>query len=61
MHGNGLYKWADGRTYEGEYQNDKKHVQKFLKISKIIFTIYIYIYIFDRVLEHIYGRMAENM
>ena len=25
MHGNGVYKWADGRMYEGEYLNDKKH------------------------------------
>ena len=24
MHGQGIYKWADGRRYEGEYLNDKK-------------------------------------
>ena len=24
MHGNGIYKWPDGRTYEGEYKYDKK-------------------------------------
>ena len=24
MHGFGVYKWTDGRLYEGEYQNDKK-------------------------------------
>lgn len=26
MHGKGTYIWKDGRKYEGEYQNDKKHV-----------------------------------
>ena len=25
MHGQGVYTWADGRIYEGEYRNDKKH------------------------------------
>ncbi len=25
MHGKGIFKWPDGRSYEGEYQNDKKH------------------------------------
>jgi hypothetical protein len=25
MHGFGVYTWADGRRYEGEYLNDKKH------------------------------------
>ena len=25
MHGNGTYKWLDGRMYHGEYQNDKKN------------------------------------
>jgi len=25
MHGNGTYKWADGRVYEGNYCNDLKH------------------------------------
>ena len=25
MHGQGIYKWADGRVYEGDYLNDKKH------------------------------------
>lgn len=25
MDGKGIYKWADGRMYEGEYKNDKKH------------------------------------
>lgn len=25
MNGKGVYKWEDGRTYEGEYLNDKKH------------------------------------
>ena len=25
MHGYGVYKWDDGRIYEGEYLNDKKH------------------------------------
>ena len=24
MHGKGIYKWKDGRTYDGEYQNDLK-------------------------------------
>ena len=24
MHGHGLYKWPDGRMYEGNYFNDKK-------------------------------------
>ena len=24
MHGSGLFKWPDGRTYQGEYYNDKK-------------------------------------
>jgi hypothetical protein len=24
MHGQGVYKWADGRKYEGEYVDDKK-------------------------------------
>lgn len=26
MHGKGVYTWKDGRRYEGEYLNDKKHV-----------------------------------
>ena len=25
MHGKGCFKWADGRTYIGEYKEDKKH------------------------------------
>lgn len=25
MHGKGIYTWIDGRRYEGEYYNDKKH------------------------------------
>ena len=24
MHGKGVYRWKDGRKYEGEYLNDKK-------------------------------------
>ena len=24
MHGQGLYKWPDGRQYEGQYVDDKK-------------------------------------
>jgi hypothetical protein len=26
MHGKGKYTWEDGRYYEGDYLNDKKHV-----------------------------------
>lgn len=25
MHGHGIFHWADGRTYEGQYNNDEKH------------------------------------
>lgn len=25
MEGMGIYLWADGRKYEGEYKDDKKH------------------------------------
>ena len=25
MHGKGIYRWEDGRHYEGNYMNDKKH------------------------------------
>ena len=25
MHGKGVYTWADGRKYEGDYLNDRKH------------------------------------
>jgi len=25
MHGKGIYNWADGRKYDGEYENDLKH------------------------------------
>lgn len=25
MEGKGLYKWKDGRSYDGEFKNDKKH------------------------------------
>jgi len=25
MEGVGIYTWADGRRYEGEYKDDKKH------------------------------------
>ena len=25
MEGIGIYKWQDGRSYEGEYRDDKKH------------------------------------
>jgi len=24
MHGSGVYAWADGRRYQGEYKHDKK-------------------------------------
>lgn len=27
MHGSGLFTWADGRVYEGEYVDDKKEGQ----------------------------------
>ena len=26
MHGYGVFSWADGRTYEGEYVDDKKDI-----------------------------------
>ncbi len=25
MHGKGIFKWPDGRVYEGDYYEDKKH------------------------------------
>ena len=25
MHGKGIFRWVDGRVYDGEYLNDKKH------------------------------------
>ena len=25
MHGKGVYTWADGGKYDGDYQEDKKH------------------------------------
>lgn len=25
MNGKGIFKWPDGRSYEGEYKDDKKH------------------------------------
>ena len=25
MHGKGIFYWTDGRTYTGEYKQDKKH------------------------------------
>ena len=25
MHGKGVFKWSDGRKYEGDYFEDKKH------------------------------------
>merc|ERR1712032_255157 len=25
MDGNGVFEWPDGRTYDGEYKDDKKH------------------------------------
>jgi len=25
MHGKGIFTWADGRVYTGEYYEDKKH------------------------------------
>lgn len=25
MHGRGLYKWKDGKYYDGEYKYDKKY------------------------------------
>ncbi len=25
MHGKGIFKWPDGRVYEGVYYEDKKH------------------------------------
>lgn len=28
MHGYGVYTWKDGRRYEGDYFNDKKHVKR---------------------------------
>jgi hypothetical protein len=27
MHGKGVFKWLDGRRYEGNYVNDKKEGQ----------------------------------
>ncbi len=25
MHGRGIFKWPDGRVYDGDYAHDKKH------------------------------------
>ena len=36
MHGKGEYTWKDGRRYEGEYYNDKKHVYNNLIINFFI-------------------------
>jgi len=33
MQGKGYYMWKDGRTYDGEYLNDKKHVKNLLFIG----------------------------
>jgi hypothetical protein len=33
MHGKGIYTWKDGRKYEGEYYEDKKHVWMRSKIG----------------------------
>lgn len=58
MHGKGLYTWKDGRRYEGEYHNDKKHV----KIKEIyIIIMFINIDIFIRGMGYIDGLMEENM
>lgn len=34
MQGKGYYMWKDGRTYDGEYLNDKKHVKNLLFIGQ---------------------------
>ena len=28
MHGNGLFKWPDGKVYNGEYIQDKKDIEE---------------------------------
>ena len=33
MHGYGEYKWLDGRSYKGQYKNDKKHGKGIYKWS----------------------------
>ncbi len=55
MHGYGIYRWADGRKYEGEYVEDKKEV-----IKPYIFYIS-YIFYHSRALEYISGQMEEDM
>lgn len=48
MHGKGIYTWSDGRIYEGEYLNDKKHG----------FGIYKWYY---RINDSFIGMMGESM
>lgn len=63
MHGKGIYTWKDGRRYEGEYLNDKKHVKIIIKWKNYIFYNkyinnipfrFIYIYIFKKIVKYVF-------
>jgi len=62
MHGKGIFTWKDGRKYEGDYFEDKKHG----------FGVFIWVYKFIKILNYwksllklifikIQSLMAENM
>jgi len=62
MHGKGVYTWKDGRRYDGEYLNDKKHVKLLIhtvpfdfKNLKPVFSLIL------RVMVCIPGQMEGNM
>jgi len=33
MHGKGIYKYADGYVYDGEWKDDKRHEKRFFKYA----------------------------
>ena len=61
MHGKGVYSWADGRKYEGDYFNDKKNVNynTFFNMKKCKNQINEINK--KRVKEFMFGQMEGNM
>ena len=62
MHGKGVSTWNDGRKYEGEYQNDNKHVQIFdFYLAKLQEFSYACLIVMIRDQVFLLGLMADNM
>ena len=62
MHGKGVSTCNDGNKYEGEYQNDNKHVQIFdFYLAKLQEFSYAYLIVMIRDQVFLLSLMADNM